>query len=190
MFQTDKYGYEYSGDYYMNRDLYFAFEGGNGGGQVNYNNLGYTTRNGFFRAGLNRSLLFRYDSSDWDNMFIGFRFGAASIRRSPSNYIVEDSLWGNSSGSTPSRNFAAAWVELLMAVRVQVVGNFSIGWNVRGKFMLNSRSFADLAPLYIAGYGRGDKNSAFDLDVYLSYSMNWKRKSQRIAAVDVKKGTK
>jgi hypothetical protein len=40
---------------------------------------------------------------------------------------------------------------------------------------MNGSSFKDLAPLYIAGYGRGDKNSIFDFNMYLSYAIRWDR---------------
>ena len=182
-FVSGRSGIDFSLDYYTRHDIYVVAEGGFGTSKVNYSNLQYNTSNSFYRAGVNRSLVLRQDSTDWNNMFIGFRGAAAAIHRGPASYVVTDSLWGNETGSQPGKDFVAAWLELCLGVRVQLFGSVSAGWTISGKFMMNGKSFSDLAPLYIAGYGRGDKNSSFDFDFYLSYGLSWKRKSQRLAAV-------
>ena len=180
-FVPNQSGYEFTADYYLKNDLYVALEGGLGSSDVTYSNLQYHTANGFMRFGVNRSLLLRTDSADWNNMFIGARLAAANVTRGNAAYTINDSVWSNSpnTGSVAGRPFDAYWVELLTGVRVKLVGNISACWNVRAKFMLNSRSFQDLAPLYIAGYGRGDKNSVFDINFFLWYSINWQRRWQR-----------
>jgi Domain of unknown function (DUF6048) len=180
-FVPNQSGYEFTVDYYLKNDLYLALEGGLGASDVTYSNLQYHTSNNFLRFGVNRSLLLRTDSADWNNMFIGARVAAANVVRGNAGYSINDSVWSNvpNTGSVAGRPFNAYWIELLTGVRVKLIGNISAGWNVRAKFMLNSRSFQDLAPLYIAGYGRGDKNSVFDFNFFLWYSINWQRKWQR-----------
>jgi hypothetical protein len=42
--------------------------------------------------------------------------------------------------------------------------------------MMNGKSFSNLSPLYIEGYGEGDKNAVFDFNVYATYSFRWQRK--------------
>lgn len=180
---TNEKGYEFTLDYYTKRDIYLAADAGWGSSNVNYPDLKYATDNKFFRFGVNRSLLLRKDSADWNNLFIGFRLGGANVNRTQASYIVIDSLWGSTLGIEPAKNFMAYWIELTMGVRVQIVKDISMGWNVRAKFLLNGKSFLDLAPLYIAGYGRGDKNSVFDYNLYLYYSISWKRKNQRLPPV-------
>ncbi len=178
-FVSGRQSWEFTADYYLAHDLYLAAVGGFGTSIVGYTDLSYKTTNTFLKAGVNRSLLLRNDSADWNNMFIGFRIGAANISRSGAAYTITDSLWGNSSGTQPGKNFVACWAEIGMGVRVQIAKNVSAGWFMSGRFMLNGKSFKDLAPAYIAGYGRGDKNSAFDFDFFVNYSVNWKRKAQR-----------
>jgi Domain of unknown function (DUF6048) len=172
--------WDFSVDYYLSHDLYLVADGGFGGSDINFTNLAYKTTNSFLKAGVNRSLLLRNDSADWNNLFIGFRLGAASVNRTAANYIITDSLWGNSAGTQPGKDFVAVWAEIGMGVRVQLVRNLFAGWYMSGRFMVNGKSFSDLAPAYIAGFGKADKNSAFDFDVYLSYAFNWKRRSQRV----------
>jgi hypothetical protein len=47
------------------------------------------------------------------------------------------------------------------------------GWNLRGRFLLNETSFRELRPVFIAGYGRGDRSLILDFNVFLSYSIRW-----------------
>jgi hypothetical protein len=62
-------------------------------------------------------------------------------------------------------------------MRVELAKGLLAGWNLRGKFLMNGRSFKDLAPLNIAGYGKGDKNANFDFNLYLAYAIRWNRKT-------------
>ena len=170
-------GYGFEADYYMRNEFYLAAEGGWGSSNVNYDNLKYSTTNNFLSFGFNKSILARNKPMDWDMMFIGMRLGAANVARSPASYIVIDSVWGNSAGSSQGQAFLAVWAELTGGMRVELIKGLMAGWNFRGRFLLNARSFEELAPLYIAGYGRGDKGVAFDFNVYVSYGIRWKRRS-------------
>ncbi len=175
-----RYGYEIEANYYLHNEYYLAAEGGWGSSDVNYTDLKYTTTNTFMRLGFNKSVLTRDKPVDWDMMFIGFRVGVANIIRSNVAFTVIDSLWGNSQGTLSQLPpFTAWWAEFNGGVRVELAKNLFAGWNARAKFLMNgkSESFKELTPLYIAGYGKGDKNSAFDLNVYISYAFRWDRKS-------------
>ncbi len=109
-------------------------------------------------------------------MFIGLRAGYSTVTRSPTYFQVVDSLWGTDTSSDKARNFNVFWAELTGGVRVEIAKGLDIGWTVRGKFVMNGHSFKNYAPLYIAGYGKGDKTAVFDFNMYLSYSIRWRRK--------------
>ncbi len=174
-YSSDKSGYEFAADYYLKNEIYLAAEGGWGSSTVAYSDLKYNTANTFYRIGFNKVLLPREDAKDWGGMFMGLRLATANIQRSAATYTVTDSLWGNNSGSLAAKSFNGYWLEITGGVRVELYKGVMAGWNVRGKFMLNNKSFSDLSPLYIAGYGRGDKNAVFDINFYLSYAIRWKR---------------
>lgn len=174
-FSDNKQGYEFGADYYLKNELYLAAEGGWGSSDVSYNDLKYSTSNTFYRLGFNKVLLARENPTDWSGMFMGLRLAMAPIDRSAATYTITDSLWGNSSGSLAGKSFNGYWAEITAGVRLDVYKGILAGWNIRGKFLLNGRTFSDLAPLYIAGYGRGDKNAVFDFNFYLSYAIRWKR---------------
>lgn len=172
----NKYTYEGEAFYYLKNEYYAVAEGGWGGSKVIYPDLKYNTTNYFARIGFNKSILYRESEHDWDMMFAGFRAAFANVNRTAGEYVVTDSLWGSLSGISPSKSFAVVWAEINLGMRVELVRGLLAGWNIRGKFMMNGKSFRDLQPLHIAGYGRGDKSSAFDLNVYLDYAIRWNKK--------------
>lgn len=182
---TDRYDYEGTIDYYLGKQYYAVVDAGWGGCWVNYPDLKYSTTNNFFRVGFNKSLLARNHVKDWDMLLVGIRFGRADITRSSAAFTVVDSLWGNNSGSAPDRSFNAYWAELTGGVRVELVKGLCAGWNVRGKLLMNAKSFQNLQPLYIAGYGKGDKKSIFDFNFYISYAIRWKKKGIALEKVKV-----
>lgn len=169
--------YEFEVDYFLKKDLYVVAEGGFGNASLTYDDLAYDSRNIFFRAGINKSLLSRLSQDDWDMAFIGLRYGLGIGERGSATYTITDSTWGSVGGSVPATNFNAHWIEITGGVRVEVARNIFIGWNVRGKFMLNFRQFQELPPYNIAGYGKGEKNTIFDFNILLSYAIRWDRKT-------------
>lgn len=181
-YSDNKASYFFEAHYYLKSEFYGVLEGGWGSSSVNYPDLQYNTKNSFVCLGFNKSILTRESPEDWDMMFMGMRLGYANVNRSEGSYMVTDSLWGSSVGVSPAKTFPAVWAELTGGMRVELLKGFLAGWNMRGKFLLNGRSFKDLAPLNIAGYGRGDKNAAFDFNVYVSYAIRWHK------AVPVKAG--
>lgn len=174
---TDRKTYEGELTWYLKNEYYAVAEGGWGSSTVNYPDLRYNTSNYFARIGFNKSVLYRESEKDWDMMFIGLRAAGGNLSRSAATYTIVDTVWGNATGLSAQKTFPVFWVEITMGTRVELLPNLMAGWNIRGKFMMNGRSFADLAPLHIAGFGRGDKNSSFDFNLYLVYALRWDRKA-------------
>lgn len=176
-YYTDRRGYEFHADYYLKNDFYLTAEGGWGDSKVNYTDLKYTASNSFLQAGFNKSILTREGKKDWDMMMIGMRAGFAPINRGAVTYMIADPVWGNTLMQTVgSERYTALWLEVTGGMRVELYKGIMAGWNLRGKFLMNGKSFKDPAPLYIAGYGRGDKATSFVFNVYLSYAIRWERR--------------
>ncbi len=167
----DRMGIELMADYYFRKELYLVAEGGGGNVRYHYPDLSYHASNAFFRFGIDKSMLPRTSPDDWDMVFIGARYGIALVQLSAADYITKDPFWGETSGTLSARNFTGHWFEVTGGMRVEMIKGFFIGWNVRGRFLLNRSAFRESAPLYIAGYGRGDKNGIFDFNFYLSYAL-------------------
>ncbi len=169
--------YEVQLDYYWRRDLYWVAEAGFGNAALTYPDLAYSSKNTFVRLGFDKSILPRLKQNDWDMALIGLRYGLGFIERGQAVYTITDNLWGGFVTNTVApENVTAHWIEITGGVRVELYKGAFIGWNVRGKFLLNPKKFTELPPYNIAGYGKGEKNSIFDFNVYLSYAIRWDRK--------------
>jgi len=168
-----KKGYEIAADYRFNKTIYLAAEGGFGRSDYNYPDLSYTTTNSFIRLGFDKSLLPVLRSKDWDMAFVGLRYGLAFIQRSDASFVYHDPLYGVSAGTIAGKNLMAHWLEVAGGMKVFLWKNIYAGWTVRGKFLVNQKSFRELAPDFIAGYGRGDKNTNFGFNFYVGYGLRW-----------------
>jgi hypothetical protein len=169
--------YEAQVDYYIKKEIYAVVEGGAGSAIYDYPDLSYRSTNSFFKIGLDKTLIKRIGNRDWDAAFMGARYGVAFINRQEATYTIMDSLWGFSSGTIPSKTFTAHWAEVTGGVRVEILKNLFAGWNVRGKFLLNDKAFRELSPVFIAGFGKGDKTTVFDFNFYISYAIRWGAKN-------------
>ena len=172
--QNTRNSYEGAVDYYLRNEIYLVAEGGAGSSEYAYPDLSYQSTSSFFRVGIDKTLIKRAKLSDWDAAFAGIRYGVGFIRRGEAAYAIVDSVWGTATGTIPSKNFTAHWAELTGGVRVEILRHLQLGWNIRGRFLLNERSFRELSPVYIAGYGKGDKSTIFDFSFYVSYALRWR----------------
>lgn len=169
----NKQAYEFQADYALRGKSYLAAEAGFGRGKVNYDNLRYNTDGGFIRLGIDNSILDRLGPSDFDMAFIGARYGFGMGNRSEASYKVSTVFGGSTEGTVPAKSYSAHWGEILAGIKVELWKGLFAGWTVRAKFLFNSGSFKELAPNFIPGYGPGDKSTAFDFNMYLSYSIRW-----------------
>ena len=173
LIQDTRRSYEAELDYYIGHEVYAVAEGGFGQANYSYPDLSYKSTNSFLRAGVDRTLITRINGRDWDMAFVGVRYGVAFINRQEANYTIIDSLWGSTSGTIPAKAFTAQWAEVTGGVRVELAKGISAGWNIRGRFLLNEASFRELSPVFIAGFGRGDKTTVFDFNFFICYAIRW-----------------
>jgi hypothetical protein len=140
---------------------------------MDYSDLSYRSNNIFFRTGFNKTIFPPTTRKDWDIVCIGLRYAVGLIQRGQASYLIKDSIWGTHSGTIPAQNKTAHWFEITGGVSVELFHGLFAGWNVRGKFLVNQKAFQELPPSFIAGYGKGDNNSNFDFNFYLSYAIRW-----------------
>jgi hypothetical protein len=166
-------GYEVQADYLIGKKLYALAEAGFGKGKVDYDNLRYDNNGYFLRVGLDQQFLDIVNSRDFDIGFIGIRYGIGSGNRGEATYLVPSPFGPAKEGKVDAQQFVVHWGEITGGIKVEFWKGFFAGWNVRGKFLLNSGIFKELAPNYIPGYGKGDKSTVFDFSIYLSYALRW-----------------
>lgn len=170
-----KQGYELQLDYILRNNLYVVAETGYGRGNIDYSFLKYTANSTFVKFGVDKQILDIISDTDFDIAFIGIRYGAGYVRRNEATYLIENPFGGLVAGTIPAKNQLAHWGELNGGLKVEIWPKIFLGYNVRMRFLLNAKAFDELAPNYIAGYGRADAPTAFDFNFYLSYALRWKQ---------------
>lgn len=167
--------YEFTADVHFRRDLWLVADAGFGNSFVANTNLQYKSSNAFLRLGLDKTFFNQEHKGDLDNAFVGLRYGASRVNRGEAVYFIRDTVWGNSAGAIPGAAFTAHWLELVGGFRIEIVKNIFLGWNIRAKTFINPKKFAQLPPPYLAGYGPGEKNTAFGYNFYLLAGFGKKR---------------
>ena len=150
-------------------NIFTDLEGGWGHSRVSNSYLSYQCTNPFLRIGVEKRLFNPVYAGDFDNAFIGLRYGLARVNRSDGAYVIQDPVWGNTTGHIPGATFWAHWVELTGGFRMELIRHIFIGWTIRAKTLLNPKQLEQLPPAYLAGYGKGDKPTAFGYNFYLQY---------------------
>lgn len=171
--QENRTGYNFIADYALPKNVYLNLGTGFGKGNVDYDHLKYSTQSYFIRAGVDKSLLDQLSKNDFDIAFIGAAYGLGIGQRSAASYTVPTPFGPDISGTSPQQNFVVHWGELTAGIRVELWNNIFAGWNVRARFLLNTGVFDELAPNFIAGYGKADKATSFGFNFYLCYAFRW-----------------
>lgn len=170
-----KQAYEFQADYFLKNKLYIAAETGFGSGTIDYENLKYNTNAFFIRLGVDKSFLDQLGPEDFDMGFLGARYGMGIGQRTEATYLIQSPFGTEIIGHVPSQTFTVHWFEVMAGIKVELWKGVFAGWTARGRFLLNPGTFKELSPNFIAGYGKGDKNSIFDFNFYLSYAIRWNK---------------
>ena len=158
---------EFAGDVLYKRNLFLAMELGTGNSRVQNEFLQYKSSNTFIRLGIDKTFFAKEHARDMDNAFVGFRYAFAPIVRKEAIFTMKDPIWGNNTGTIAPESFIAHWMELTGGFRLEVIPNIFVGWNIRVRTFLNPSRFEKLAPFHVAGYGSGEKATAFGYNFYI-----------------------
>jgi hypothetical protein len=123
-------------------------------------NLSYKTTSLGGDISVCRSLFPAMNKYDLDGAFVGIGYGLAYNRIGAVQYQISD-LWGTQSGVLPPSNMVLHWVQLTAGFGVQISMRTHLGWRVYGRSIVNARRITEIAPIYTAPYGAGDKLSVF-----------------------------
>lgn len=142
-------------------------------GQADYtpdgNNYTYRTPLApFFRLGANYN--FFYNSNPKYMMFAGVRYGFTPFRFSVTDITLSNDYWDETERfSIPSQSATAGFWELLLGIRVNIVGPLSLGWTVRYHSLLHESSSPYGKAWYIPGFG--SRNSSLTATFSLTYTL-------------------
>ncbi len=174
---TDDYtAWVFQADRAIGKNVYAVLDGGWGKSATNTKSLVYQSSNWFCSAGVDKTFFEQLFPGDLDNASIGIRYGIAPVQRSAATYIIQDPIWGTSEGQIAEKRFLAQWLELTGGFRMEITPRVFMGWTVRAKTLVNPNTVRELPPLYLVGFGRGEKNPAFDYNLYLLFGLGKRMK--------------
>ncbi len=167
---TNKYStFEFLAEGIWKSNLHYVAEGGFATANTFGDNVSFTSTSYFTRIGFDKYFFGSLYKGDLDNAFIGARFGWAHHDRAEATATLWDPFYGNTIITMPPASQNLYWISLTGGFRMEVIKNVFLGWNIRGKFFLNPRTFQELTPEYLAGYGAAKKQPVFDYNLYLLY---------------------
>jgi hypothetical protein len=137
--------------YYPVIELGFA-----GANKTTPENIGFITNAPFGKIGIDFNILKKKkDSKPTNNLFLmGVRLGMTNFNYKLTNVTITDNYWGGSEVVLAGTNTTSKiWWEIVAGVRVEVVKNIYMGWNVRIKNLLSQDAVGVVSPWYIPGFG-------------------------------------
>lgn len=162
------------GELNMHNRFFPTFEIGLGSASIKPEVMNYTYKSSlapFFKIGANYNLF--YNSDPRYKFLIGLRYGFSPFSYKVTDITVNDSYWGeHSTFGIPSQSVTAGYLEFLAGVRVNIVSNFSIGWDIRFRSILHESAAKYGEPMYIPGYGKRGSGLSGSLSIIYTLPLN------------------
>ena len=126
------------------------------------------------KIGANYNFLFK---SSKNYLFMAvFRIGYSSFKYDITNITAKDGYWGwTEGGSILNQKGSCVWAELLLGLRVKLVGNLSAGWYFKYNMKLKMNDGSQSNAWYIPGYGTRNTGITGSFSIYYTIPIKKKR---------------
>ena len=122
----------------------------------------------FFRIGMNYN--FFYGSNPDYMLMIGLRYGFSPFKFEVTDISQQGGYWNEPmTYDIPSQSVTAGYLQLLLALRVRIFNNFSMGWSVRYQSIMHESATPHGKAWYIPGFGA--RNRSLNATFSLSYTI-------------------
>jgi hypothetical protein len=168
---TTRYGWQFSGDYEILKDLFLLAELGSETTTLNKADYFYKSSGVYTRLGVDYNYINHIDNGNKDMMFIGVRYGFTTFYHQASDIIIKNNVWGDfPSEDIDTRWLAGNWFEIATGMRTRLFNNFYLGWSAKVKMKIGVTNDNVLSPYNVPGYGNTWNNTS----VGFSYSLIYK----------------
>lgn len=128
----------------------------------------------YMKIGLNYNFL--YNSNPDYTVYLGLRYGISHFGYEIKNVSVNQGYWDERQTMNISKQTATAgYAEFLVGLKVMIIKNFYLGWEIKAHTLLHKGSHKNGNPWYIPGYGTDP--SLFTGSFSLSYRLSLAKKS-------------
>lgn len=124
----------------------------------------------FIKVGINYNVF--YNSDPRYKFLVGVRYGFTPFSYRVTGTLTDD-YWGTSTPvDIPRQNSTAGYFEFLAGVRVNIIGNFSLGWDLRFHTILHESKATYGKPMYIPGYGKRNGSLTGSFSISYTFELN------------------
>lgn len=146
-------------------------EAGLGYADMTPDNGNYTYKSSmapYFKVGLNYNFL--YNSDPAYSVYAGLRYGISNFSFEATDVTLNQSYWGDDvTFNVPSQRATVGYLEAVIGLKVMIVKNVYLGWDVRMHTILHQSSLLYGEPWYIPG--SGTRTSPFSASLSVSYTL-------------------
>lgn len=153
-----------------NEKMAYVLEGGWSDFSYSQYNYDYNSKGLYLKTGVDFNLLKPTVSMGRYQALLGLRYGL-SLFSSGTPSLSQENYWGKANSSIASSSMAGHFLEIAPGVRTELFRNFSIGWNVRLKFLVSGGGGKDNKPVHIPGYGDGGRGATAGISYYLIWNI-------------------
>lgn len=164
-------GAELSLDAEVYRNLYPVLEIGFSSLRETEDQFDYSMAGAYGRLGADYNVLEQKDRSVHHTLTAGVRYGIARFEHRAENVTIPSGYWGDYLLRQHEYSLTGHWLELVAAVRAEILPNFFLGWSFRYKFLLNQDMDPLFTPLIVPGYGRGAQNRTIGFTYSVLYTI-------------------
>ena len=126
----------------------------------------------YFKVGANFNFLFKKEPRY--QVYAGVRLGFSTFKYDITDVVINNGYWGENSHTYDLRGLSgnALWGEFLLGLKVNIAGNWSLGWEAKYHGLFKYKKSDNGKPWYIPGYGSRNSKWAFGLSVYYTLPLS------------------
>lgn len=126
----------------------------------------------YFKLGANYNFLFK--SEPEYQLYAGVRLGFSAFKYDITDVRIDNLYWGEYDQNYQIKGASsnAIWGEFLAGIKVNIAGNFSLGWEAKFHGLFKYKKNDNSKPWYIPGYGTRNGKWAFGLSLYYTIPLN------------------
>ena len=179
---STRFGWEFSVDYEILKDLFIVAEIGSQSTNLTTSTYNYSSAGGYTRLGADFNFMKHLDEKSTDKLLVGLRYGFTTFYHEANNILIIDDNWGNLSGGKVDRKWLAAnWLEVCLGMRARLINNFYLGWSARMRIKIGVTKDQVMAPYAVPGYGQPWNSTWTGLNYSLYYKIPiYKKRSKEV----------
>lgn len=121
---------------------------------------------------------FKFNDSPDYCALLGFRAGYSTFGYEITDVHIKNDYWGQHPViDITDQHSNATWGEVVLQVKVKLLGNISAGWALKYHFLFGCKDNANSRPWYIPGFGTRGSKLAGGLSIYYTLPLG-KRRSE------------